>query len=334
MSRIVAVCVLVALGLASVEGNTVLPVSFCERYSAALFSVSNSTTQTQLITAVLTRALFGGTGGGITNVGILNWPLQQAFFNGSVPGGSGTNYYTNSAALTSLFNKLVNFFSVAMQCRAVATTAVANMNVIHGAFNIRNAVWTQFVNEVVQTLLEYGVPNPTPAYNSDITYAGALLGQFLRGSPQAICTAADCAAWSPFAEFFVFQDATTSFRWFNSAGWPNITIASGGTVHWNFNTHHNVAQTDSTYLNVVSGGFGSGSVRTSTGTFTMTFNTAGTFYFICQAHPTTMRAWVTVTGSSSASSSTGSSSPASSSFPVSLAVVVASIASVLALRRF
>jgi len=328
MSRtIIAACVLLAVAL--VNGQ-VLPVSFCERYSAALFTNSSTSTQQLLINSVLNRALFGGVGGGVTVVGILNQPLQMPYFNGTAPGTS-TNYYTNTVARNSLIAKLQNFFCAAMQCRAVTTTQVANMNSIHVNMMIGAAVFNQFVSEVGNTLVSFGVPNsnlPT----ADLPYAVALLSQFNKGAPQAICTAADCATYSAFAEFFVFG-APGSFRWFAADGaTPSVSIPVGGTVHWNFATIHNVVQTDSTFTNLA-GGWTSGATGLGTSSFLQTFTTAGTYYFVCNPHRATMQASIIV-GAAAASSTGGSGSGRTAEISSAVAVVAAAAALVLAIRRF
>jgi len=313
-----------------------LPVSFCERYAIALFGNANAANESALISAVIGRALVGGTGTGVTVVGILNQELQKPFFNGTAPGTS-TNYYTNTAAKNQLVAKLENFFSLAMGCRAVTTTAVANMNAIHAGMMINQAVYTQFVGEVGNTLVSFGVPNSNVA-TADLTYAVALLNQFGRTAPQAICTAADCAVYSAFAEFFVFG-APGSFRWFAMDGTTaSVSIPTGGTVHWNFAVIHNVVQTDSTYTDLA-GGFTSGATNAGISSYTRTFSTAGTYYFVCNPHRATMRATIVVTdpatgGTTGGATGTGSGSGRSVGIPSAVAVVAATAAIVLALRRF
>jgi len=293
-------------------------VSFCERYSAALFGAANTANEGALITAVLTRALFGNLTVNPPNTGILFQPQQMPYFNGTF-NPSHTNYYTNLVARGTLFAALLNFFELAMNCRAVTTTTPSNMNSIHAAMNIGKGVWDQFVNEIVLTMQSFGVTST--GATGDLTYAGALLGQFLKGASQAICTGSDCLPYTDFAEFTSGTDASSSLAWLAQDGTTSVSIAVNGNVHWNIGNAHSVVQVDSSYSNVVSGGFTSGAVG-ATNSYIYQFTTAGTYYFYCGAHPTIMHGKIVV----------GSSGSGAASVSASVAAVVASVAAASALR--
>jgi len=329
MFRIVSVSLLVlSLSAAFAPTQAVFTfdaTSFCERYSAALYAVSNSTTQERLITAVIDRALNGAAGTTPLINGILNYPLQMAIFNGSRNGG--TNYYTNSVAYQSLRGKLVNFFATAMLCRAMTLTPTSQLGPIHSPFNIDKPTWDQFINEVANTLFSFGVPSTTTE-PSETNYVLALMAQFLKGSTaNSICTAATCLSATGYAEFTTGSDdsagtGTSTKRWLANDGTYQVTIPLNGYIHWNIGTIHNVVQTDSAFANVVAGGFTSGAPGASR-TWTKQFTTAGTYYFYCQVHSGVMHGTIVVTQSGS---------PASS-FPASLAVVLAAIVAAVALLR-
>jgi len=324
MSRVIYICaVLMLCGFASAQ-NVYAPVSFCERYAAALFpSQTAANGQAALITAVINRALFGNTTVSPAVVGILNSPLNAPFFNGTR--GDATNFYTNAASRTTLIAHLINFFEVAMNCRAVTTTSVLNMKTVHAPMNagssgagyIDQNTWNDFVGNVVNTLESFGVP-ATSGANSDITYAAALLGQFMKGSAGEICGGPNCL---PYTDFGEFTSGTTAaqYSWLAQDGTNKVSIAVNGNVHFNIGSIHNVVQVDSTFSTPVTGGFTSGAVG-ATMTYTYQFTTAGTYYFYCAAHPTIMKGTIVV----------GSTSPAASGFNVSLMAVVLSIAAATA----
>jgi plastocyanin len=298
------------------------PSSFCQRYALALFNASTSTTQGALIEAVVDRALNGATaGGGVLNtvVGILNQPNQIPFF---------VNFRTN-ATFVPLRQHLINFFALAFNCKDISPQPVntANMKNIHLGMTINMAVWNTFVTELVNTLTSFGVPaaNPYPAAaatgTGEIVYAGALLGQFLKGANQ-ICNQADCAEASAMYEFWQGTGATGGNAWLALDSSASITIPVGSTVHWNFGGTHNVIETDSAFA-VKAGGFTSGAVGTLARSYTRVFSTAGTFYFICAAHPGTMQGTIVVTAAPSAASG----------LQASFAVAAAAIAAVFALKH-
>jgi hypothetical protein len=306
------VLVIFALAIATVNGVSITynPASFCERYATALFGSATATTEANLITAVLDRALSGNFTG-IT--GILNIPVQKQYFNGSYTTPAATNYYTNTAARGQLVAALLNFFEYAMFCRATNPSTPANMGTIHAPMKINKEVWDSFVNEVVNTLLSFGVSAAV-----DGPYAGALFGQFLMGAPQAICTASDCAAYTAFGEF-TSGTVDGSLAWISSTDQTQtLSIATNGWVHWNIGITHNVAQSDGSW-NAITGGWTSGAIG-AVGGYSRQFTTAGTYYFICQAHPTLMRGTIIVGGSSGGS---GAASVSASAFAVLASMAVA-----------
>jgi plastocyanin len=76
------------------------------------------------------------------------------------------------------------------------------------------------------------------------------------------------------------------------------TIEEGDTVEWVWDTanEHNVAQVDSATATVHSSGFRSGE-PTLTGSYSRTFDIAGTYYCICEPHilpPDNMRMQIVV----------------------------------------
>lgn len=78
----------------------------------------------------------------------------------------------------------------------------------------------------------------------------------------------------------------------------SVTIKRGESVLWRYGAIHNVAQSSSADATTrQTGGFYSGAVGANTN-FTQTFNTAGTFYFICEPHAAAgMRGSVVVSSS-------------------------------------
>jgi len=340
MLRIVSVSLLL-LGLSCVSATTVYESNgFCQRYAAALFPTDPSPgdAQYQLIAAVIDRALNGNSLVSPVVNGILNDEIQKQYFNGSYSSPAQTNFYTNVPARLVLRQNLITFFGIAMGCRDNASTTYnTNMGAVHAAMNINKETWTDFVNQVANTLYSFGVPSTT-IEPSETNYVLALLGQFNRGNPAgSICTAASCDFWTGFAEFWSGSDdvanpGTQVKRWLNSTGGYTVTIPVNGKVHWNIGTIHAVQQCDSTFSTDMTG---SGTFSTNgvglMRTYTVQFTTPGTYYFYCivPAHKPTMRGTIYVqatTTSSTGGSGAGTTVPA-------LAVVLGTIAAGLALRR-
>src|SRR3989338_3232734 len=86
-----------------------------------------------------------------------------------------------------------------------------------------------------------------------------------------------------------------------------VSINVGDSVHWTGTTAnaHNIYQTVSaSNLAAASGGFSSGSLKT-TNDFTHTFGSAGTFFFACAAHGGSgMKGSVTVSGATTTTTTT------------------------------
>jgi hypothetical protein len=309
--------------------------SFCQRYAIALFGNANATTEQNLITAVVTRAVSGNTAVSPSVTGIVNVPSQVKYFNGT-GGGSGTNYYTNSAAFNSLAGKLVNFFATAMGCREMSLSSVANMKSVHGPMNIPANVWNDFINQLVYTLQSFGIT--ATGQTGDLTYAAALLQQFGLNGPQQICAQSGCPQWTDFAEFNSGTDGSGNPKWYTGALATSVTIQAGGNVHWNIAANQGIQQTQSDFAtNVTSGVIPTTSGATSR-TLTVAFPNAGTYYFVGQGHAGTQQGTIVVTAGSSTAGSTGSSAGSSSTgsngFKVSasMTVVVAAIAITLAAK--
>ena len=92
-------------------------------------------------------------------------------------------------------------------------------------------------------------------------------------------------------------------EWYGEVGYQNgvyaVTVQTGDTVQWNVTEGiHNVYECGDNWSNVSSSCDGaawhSDQVLTSGSTFTYTFDTAGTFYYLCTIHPQTMRGKVVV----------------------------------------
>lgn len=74
----------------------------------------------------------------------------------------------------------------------------------------------------------------------------------------------------------------------------DVTITAGETVTWTNLSSHNVAEVDGPTDTTYNGGFYSGAVGSVT-TWQHTFNTPGTYYYICEPHVFSgMRGSVTV----------------------------------------
>jgi len=310
-----ALIALALFGLVAVSATATFgAISFCERYALTKDSAGESA----LITAVLGRALNGN---GTTSTtpavrGILNNIWEVKYFNGT--GGATTNYYADAPARQGLVDKLVNFFEIALSCRAVTTNTPANMKTAHAAMSISKRVWDEFIGELGNTLTSFGVSS------ADITFAVNLLAQFKKGLGNEICNAADCDAATPIKEFFT-GTIDGNNAWLAADSTTSVTIAPGGWVHFNMATAHNVRQTDSNYA-ALTGGFTSGAVGSGVTSYNWQVPatpTDTTYYFMCEAHPTTMRAKIVV--------GNGGLSGASS-LTASVAVVLSAIAAAVALR--
>jgi plastocyanin len=314
MSRLLLIAALfVVAAQAQVTYN---PFSFCQRYAQALFYGKNATTEDALIRAVVVRAAAGG----VPSVtGLFFHPVTAPFFNGTL----GTNYVTNAANQATLVQKLVDFFQTAMLCRDMPAATIANQQSVHAGMKITKLVWDTFVGQLVATLASFGVPA-----GPEVTYAGNLLAQFLKGGNQVICNQPDCADAMDYAEY-TSGSINGSPRWIGSqdqtdANGGTVTVKKGGNIHWNIGTAHNVIETDSTYTAKSSPAFTSGNPGA---TNVLNFNvgmTDTTYYFVCTVHPTMKGKIIVGTG--------GGSGSGAASVSASLAVVVAAVVGALALR--
>lgn len=176
--------------------------SFCDKYTAALFTNNNSTNQQKLITAVVVRAVTGARSGvpdsygnPLNNVtGLFQSPLQIPIFNGSVAYKTNPpNYITNSNALGILAGKLAAFFGAGFGCTAAGfpayvATGNATQAAIHTKMGINKAIMNDFISILASTLTSFNV---TSADVSNI--AAPLLTSFNRcAGNNEICNAADC----------------------------------------------------------------------------------------------------------------------------------------------
>jgi plastocyanin len=326
-SKVALVLLLAAAGAHAGTPYSVTPgITFCQRYSVAVFGGSPScANETALIAAVVSRATGGGSGNGVTVTGILNLPSQMAYFNGTH--GDPTNFYNNTAAATALVGKLNTFFQWAMECSECSPTYTDNIGQIHAQLNIEQGAYSDFIGQLVATMNSFGVTS------ADVTYAAALLGIFGRNAATPtlqICSAANCNAATGFAEFSsgLGSDGST-YAWVQTApGTPagttstTVNVAVGSNVHWNIGGIHNVVQTDSTFT-TLAGGWTSGGIG-ATPTFTQNFPTAGTYYFKCAAHAS-MTGTIVVGGTTPSSAS---------SVVASVGVVLAAVAAAVAAKRF
>jgi len=114
--------------------------NICNRYS-----VPCNTNNNALVSSVVNA----------TVMGVLATPLVQ-FFNGSISGK--TNYLTNGAAFTTLFNHLVQFFGGALGCTDGSITAYGgDLAAAHAGFGITVDQFNQFNNILLGVLTASGV---------------------------------------------------------------------------------------------------------------------------------------------------------------------------------
>jgi plastocyanin len=112
------------------------------------------------------------------------------------------------------------------------------------------------------------------------------------------------------------QSADAEIRTTTANTWEpaDVSVSTGETVTWNFDGStvvHNMHGVDGPDANwpATDSGF------KNSGQFSYTFNTAGTYTFVCQAHPATMKGSVTVTGAPATPTPTTSASPSPSPTP-------------------
>jgi plastocyanin len=108
-------------------------------------------------------------------------------------------------------------------------------------------------------------------------------------------------------------------EWFGDpsfqGGVYEITVHAGDTVQWNVTEGiHNVYECGDNWSNVSSSCDGSAwssdQVLTSGSTFAYTFDTAGTFYYLCTIHPQTMRGKIMVEAQDEGQTTTPTPTPA------------------------
>jgi hypothetical protein len=180
-------------------------LTFCEKYSYALFNGSTFTEEISLIAAVVTTAALGSNGTasyGVKVAGLVapNSPLL-AILNGSVPyrqdGSTAPNYLANSTEFAVLAAKFVAFFGSALGCNSDGFPSYytsTSQNYIHALMGIDDAKISYFDTQVASALLYYGVPST----GSDISAAATFLGSFNKGAgPNEICNLPDCPTVLP-----------------------------------------------------------------------------------------------------------------------------------------
>jgi len=308
-------------------------VSFCERYTAAVFTVSNSTTQQTLIQNVVYAVALGGQNvpAGFLKLGtaVGVFASETPFFNGSFPGPLTyvpLSVPANAANTGVLVTKLTQFFANALNCRAYVATfspyTPANMKSVHATLPINAGIWADFVGtNLVGVLTAAGVSA------TDLTYAGNLMAQFQLGSAAQICNQVGCPTATGFGEFTSGLDANGALAWLTNDATPvnYVAVAASSNIHWNVGGVHCVVQTDSSG-NVLSGGFASGAIGAVS-----SFNwavpatpTATTYYFkCCNPGHTTMTGQIRV----------GTTGSGAAGVTASTGVVVAAIAAGFALSR-
>ena len=176
-------------------------LTFCEKYSVALFTNATALSELALITAVVTTTVLGSNdtqhGTTVKGLAAADSPLL-AILNGSVPyrqdGSQAPDYLTSTADLARLATKFVEFFGQALGCNsygfpAYHPTGNHTQHYFHAKMGIDKAKMLYFDGQVAATLIYYGVPSDGP----DIQAAAAFLAMFNKGAgDNEICTESDC----------------------------------------------------------------------------------------------------------------------------------------------
>ena len=176
-------------------------LSFCEKYSVALFGNATERAELSLVTAVVTTTVLGTTdsqhGVMVKGLADASSPLL-AILNGSVPyrqdGSTPPDYLSNTRELARLATKFVEFFGSALGCNsypfpAYRPTGNHTQHYFHAKMGINKEKMLYFDTAVATTLIYYGVPSDGP----DIKAAAALLAMFNKGAgDNEICTEDDC----------------------------------------------------------------------------------------------------------------------------------------------
>jgi len=339
-------------------------VTFCGKYTTALFTNNNSTNQQLLIQTVVTRTILGcttATGCSQTVTGLYFSKLNRPYFNGTLY--PFIDFGNNPSQYTILYNKLVNFFAFALGCTVFqppGTFTPTNLYVVHAPMSISAAVFTEFITTLLNAVVASGVTsaNPIAPYTTDPTseysYLAALVGTMgvvpastascvaTPTSPSctfSICATAaapqSCATATGFAQFVSGTDGTNN-RWAAYLPAPaansDVTLqAVGSNINWRFTVSHDVAQTSS---------LGGATIGNPTGFYSSTCTTSlcglgigGSYthnfptagtYYYKCEAHTTMTGTITVPGSSGSSAA---------SLTASVTVLAAAILAALALKQ-
>lgn len=232
-------------------------------------------------------------------IGVFNIPDQRIFYNGTY----GTaNMYTNLGARNNLYNNQISEISRQFLCLSDSRYPPPTRTVkeIHRNMPITSRLLNETIGEIISAFIRKRLPMTTVGPAGYYAYLIAWGKQFGRGSAAEICNQADCDAYLDFAEFYGGFDVSSARVWLNKAGTNSIILGRGGAAHWNMGNLtanvHNVWQTDSAYVPIVSGSFFSSGATGATRTFTHVFSDLGVYYFATtnsDASPT-MRGTVTV----------------------------------------
>jgi hypothetical protein len=216
--KFLALLVVVFCFLCTVDAQTT-PVQFqsgslCDRYTNALASVvgGNQTSlvaETNLITAIISRIILGGSANGVVVPGLIapGSPILPVF-QGAVPFRANPTNYTDpsqSAALARLQSHLVTFFGTAFGCTAPGfpvPPSYITMRRVHSGMGITAAGFSYFITQAGLTLESFGV-DPLDIHTIAVPF---LNGFGLCGGDNQICEDVECPlATHTFDEECVFQ---------------------------------------------------------------------------------------------------------------------------------
>jgi hypothetical protein len=190
MSRVLLLAVLLSLSLLSVSGQAT-PGTICAKYVG---SVDNGTTELALVSAVVVRAVFGGSftvaNSTYTIDGIIQRPTTSgnpnpiyAYFDSSIAFKPNPSNYTannfNNAAFTALATHLFSYFGAFLGCIPASNgwnSPVANSDMygVHRSMGLNQTHMNYFIAAVAGSLLSFGVSS------GDVATAGAALQVFER----------------------------------------------------------------------------------------------------------------------------------------------------------
>ena len=336
-------------------------VSFCDKYTTAVFSTNTAGNQLSLLRAVMDRAT-GFVQANQTQfpntAGVFYTALNRPFFTGTYGSGGHANY-TNAALNLYIANPvdgsgglregLVKFFGFLLGCNLYMDSltppytppigGTSNLKTIHAGMNLNIAIFNEFFGQVANTLASFGVDVATTGPKNEQAYLVAMFNVLKLEGPLVdpaaglqVCNQQDCG---PALDFNVYQHTPSPFSWFSQLAPPqkNITLTVDRSVAWRYSaTIHNVEETDATYTvsTPTPFGFRSGpSPDSPTGAqvYTQMFDGTklGMHYFVCAAHGQgtgTMRGSINVIIPSSAGA-----------LAASVAVLFAAIAASLSLSK-